>query len=159
MAGNDDDKSKEEQQGDQKETAAVSKVVDPLAPDGEFFHYFDSKKVRTQVRKTSIKHDSLCKIDLKYLKAEALSRNLAGVSQQTTSVQNTAWYLVEHNAGLLMGHYRKLAHDKEALEVECNREVKVLNTQLVSAHNVIAELKSEIEVLGKRLSDAPEESE
>ena len=123
---------------------------DALQPDKEFFFYKNREGNRKRVSKFSVIIEHLELIDLKYLKAEALSRQLAGISTGTVSTGNTVNALLAHNSKLLADRYMKLLSEKEELEVQ-NEE---LSTQLASSNEKIEELKSECEVLENRLNEA-----
>src|SRR6267143_3273543 len=141
---------------DETKTGGGSKVteMDPLKPDKDYFYYMDKANERRRVSKFSIIVEHLELIELEYLKAEALSRQLAGISATTVSHKHTVFALLSHNSKMFVERYVKLTKEKDELEQLKNAEIESLNTQLAGAHEKIGELKNELEVLGNRLSEA-----
>src|SRR6267143_2364140 len=136
--------STEEDQKAGGSKSEVKEVVnDPFKPDSEFFYHRSKKNPneRLRVSKYSVILEHLMCIDIKYLKEEAISRNLAGISVTTSSLLNTANALLSHNAKALFNRFRDQVHEIEGKD----QELIDLKKQLKESRETILLLQNELE--------------
>src|SRR6266404_6776419 len=124
-----DDDSKDPKEGGSKSEVKAAVVSDPFKPDSEFFYHRSKKNPneRLRVSKYSVILEHLLCIDLKYLKEEAISRNLAGISVTTSSSLNTANALLSHNAKALFNRFRDQLNeieDKDQELIDLKKQLK-----------------------------------